>query len=88
MEHPAGTRVKFPHEYYDIQAAIQMFHETPLAQSCHYIRHSSLICTSNEKTFYFLVLIFRKDLIKILYFPKRFIIFFLRSLFLWSCPKV
>ena len=47
-EHPAKTSVKFPHGYYDMQAAIQMFHQTLLAHSCHYIRPTPLICTSNK----------------------------------------
>ena len=32
--------VKFPHGYYYMQAAIQVFHESLLAQSCYYIRQS------------------------------------------------
>ena len=47
-KHPAETSVKFPHGYYGMQAAIQMFHETVLAQICHYIRPSPLICSSNK----------------------------------------
>ena len=50
-EHPAETYVKFPHRYYDMQVAIQMFHETLLAPSCHYIRPSPLICSSNKNLF-------------------------------------
>ena len=57
-EHPAETSVKFSHGYYDMQAAIQMFHRTLLTQNWHYIRP------------YFFVFIFHKDLMKI-YFPKK-----------------
>ena len=47
--HPAEASVAFPHGYYDMQAAIQMFFETLLAQSCHYIRPTPLVCSSNKK---------------------------------------
>ena len=42
-EDPTETSVKFPHGYYDMQATIQMFHETLLAPSFHYIRPTPLI---------------------------------------------
>ena len=51
MKHFAETSVEFPHGYYDMQAVIQMFQETLLAQSCHYIRPSPLIYNSNKNLF-------------------------------------
>ena len=79
-EYPAETSVKFPHGYYDMQAAIQIFHETLLAQSCDYIWQSMNL--QFKWKIYFLVFIFHKNLMEILYFPKKFLIFFLWSLFL------
>lgn len=49
-EHLAEMRIKFPHGCYDLQAAIQVFHETLLTESCHYVRSSLFICNSNQRT--------------------------------------
>ena len=38
-----------------MQAAIQEFHKTLLAQSCHYIRPSPLICNSNQGTDFYVM---------------------------------
>lgn len=42
------TSIKFPDGYYCKQAAIQMLHKILLPQSCHYIRPSPIISSSNQ----------------------------------------
>ena len=54
-EHSAEANIKFPHGYYYMQAAIQEFHKTLLAQSCQYIRPSPLICNSNQWTDFYVM---------------------------------
>ena len=78
----------FPHEYYYMQEVIQIFDETLLAQICHYIGSSPLICGLNKKKIYFFVFIFHKNLMKILYFPKEIPKIVLWFLFLCSFPEV